>query len=50
MKDKRITNITRVALILFNVGLFALVWVSYYNDYAWRTHKLRGIFISIAAF
>ena len=50
MKDKRITNITRVALILFNVGLFALVWVSYYNDYAWRTHKIRGIIISILAF
>ena len=50
MKDKRITSIAKVSLVLYNVGLFALVWISYYNDLAWRTHKLRGIFISIAAF
>lgn len=50
MKDKRITNIARITLILFNVGLFTLVWVSYYNDYAWRTHKTRGIVVSILAF
>ncbi len=49
MKDKRITNIARVLLVLVNVGLFALVWISYYNDFAYRTHRPRGIVVSILA-
>ena len=50
MKDKRITNIARVTLVLMNVGLFALVWINYYNDFAYRTHRPRGIVTSILAF
>ena len=50
MKDRRITNITKALLTLYNVGLFALVWISYYNDFAWRTHKIRGLIISLLTF
>ena len=50
MKDKRITTVATVLLILVNVGLFSLVWLSYYNYAAFRTHRVEGALGSIAAY
>ena len=50
MKDKRITLAARVLLVLLNVGLFTLVWLNYYNAFAFRAHRFEGALGSIAAF
>ena len=42
MKDRRITRVARGLLVLLNVGLFAFVWLTFYNDYAFRTHRPEG--------
>lgn len=48
--NKKITHIARVILTLWNVGLFALVWVRYYNLFAFRTHRVEGAVICIVIF
>ena len=50
MKDKHITNSAKALLILWNVGLFAWIWLSYYNSYAFRTHRPEGAVGSIAVY
>ena len=47
MKDRRITTTARVLLTLLNVGLFAWVWIAYYNNIAYHTYLLRGNIVSI---
>ena len=50
MKDRRITWVARVLLVLLNVGLFALVWLKFYNAYAFRTHRTEGALGAIAVY
>lgn len=47
MEKKNITNAARFCLELWNVGLFALVWMSYYNKFAFDTYRVLGGGISI---
>ena len=48
--DRKVSNITRCCLILWNVGLFAYIWVSYYNNFAFRSHRIQGAIACIALF
>ncbi|MBQ6595736.1 MAG: exopolysaccharide biosynthesis polyprenyl glycosylphosphotransferase [Clostridia bacterium] len=50
MKNKRITNAATALLILINVGLFALIWLSFYNSFAFRTHRSEGALGAIAVY
>lgn len=45
MQKKNVTNNTRIALELYNIGIFAVVWVLFYNNYTFDTHhKMGGTF------
>ena len=50
MKNKRITNAATVALILCNVGLFSLIWLKFYNNFAFRSHREEGAIGAIIAY
>lgn len=50
MKDRRITRVARLMLVLLNVGLFAFVWLVYYNDLAFRSHRPEGAVGSILVY
>lgn len=50
LKDRRITIVAKVLLVVLNVSLFAIVWLSYYNDYAFRSHRPEGAVGSIFAY
>ena len=50
MKDKKITTVATLLLILTNVGLFAAVWMRFYAWYAFRSHLMEGAFGGIAVY
>ena len=50
LKDRRITRLATLLLVLLNVGLFAFVWLSYYNSYAFRAHRPEGAVGAIAVY
>ena len=50
MENKKVTHSARLVLRLWNVGLFALVWAFFYNDYAFDTYKIPGLIASIVIF
>ena len=39
MRDKKITNLASLLMVLMNVGLFSYVWLEYYNRFAFRSHR-----------
>lgn len=47
MGKKNVTNTARVFLELWNVGWFAFIWMSYYNQFAFDTYHILGGGISI---
>ncbi len=50
MEDKRVTNTAKFILNVWNVGLFASVWITFYNQYAFDTHLLNGGLITIVIY
>ena len=50
MKDKKITRVATVLLVLVNVGLFSLVWLRFYNYAAFRTHRMEGAIGTVIAY
>ncbi len=50
MKSKRVTHTAKALVMLWNVGLFALVWCLYYNPRAFQTYYVLGGIISIIIF
>ena len=50
MKDRRITMVAKALLIIWNVGLFALVWLNYYNSFAFRSHRPEGALGSLVVY
>jgi exopolysaccharide biosynthesis polyprenyl glycosylphosphotransferase len=48
--NKNITHAAKAILSLWNIGLFALVWIRYYNLFAFRTHRLEGAVICIVIY
>lgn len=50
IRDKRISNIARVLLCLWNIGLFAWVWFMYYNRETYSTHRMEGFLGSVALY
>ncbi len=47
MGKKSITNTARFCLEVWNTGLFALVWVFYYNSFAFDTYRVLGSIVSV---
>ncbi|MBO5371384.1 MAG: exopolysaccharide biosynthesis polyprenyl glycosylphosphotransferase [Lachnospiraceae bacterium] len=50
MEDKRISNRANGCLVIWNIGLFALVWFLYYNRYTFDTYLLQGGILSVVIF
>lgn len=50
MRDKKITNLASLLMVLMNVGLFSWVWLEYYNRFAFRSHRPEGAVGSIIAY
>ena len=50
MKDRKITRLATALLVLLNVGLFAAVWMAFYNDLAFRSHRPEGAVGSIVVY
>lgn len=46
MENKNITNMAKMILYIWNVGLFALVWVFYYNTYTFQSFLNLGAIMS----
>lgn len=47
MEKKNVTNTAKIALLLFNIGSFALAWVLYYNKRTFDTYLWIGGCITI---
>lgn len=47
MKSRRVTNTAKFVVMLWNIGLFAYIWCSYYNRNAFQTYYVLGGIISI---
>ena len=50
MQKKSITHITRLILYIWNIGLFAGIWISFYNRKAFPAHLMLGICASIMSY
>ena len=50
MQKKNITNITRLILYIWNIGLFAGIWITFYNSKAFPAHMISGICASIISY
>lgn len=46
MEKKNITNAARTLLVLWNIGLFAIVWSLYYNGYTFESYRKLGGIVS----
>ena len=46
MENKNITNTAKLALYIWNIGLFMLVWVFYYNAYTFQSYLTTGAVIT----
>lgn len=47
MQKKSITNITRLILYIWNIGLFTVIWITFYNVKAFPAHIIPGMCASI---
>lgn len=50
MERKSITNVIKLILIIWNVGLFSFIYENYYVNFAFRMHRLQGGLISILVY
>lgn len=46
MENKNITNTAKLALYIWNIGLFMLVWIFYYNAYTFQSYLTTGAVIT----
>lgn len=46
MEKKYITSTAKVIINLWNIGLFAVVWCLFYNDYTFDSYKVPGAVMS----
>lgn len=47
MENKMITKVASIILIAVNVGLFAFVWIEYYNNQCFNTYRDYGLVVMI---
>lgn len=50
MERKNITKSARLLLTVWNVGLFAMIWLVYYGKYTFETYMLLGSAVTILLF
>ncbi|MBQ4282824.1 MAG: sugar transferase [Lachnospira sp.] len=50
MESKRISHTARVIISLYNVAMFAAVWVLYYNDFAFQKFATAGCVVSVVIY
>lgn len=46
MEKKTITNTAKFIISVWNIGLFSLVWIGFYNDYTFDKYWLAGEIVS----
>jgi exopolysaccharide biosynthesis polyprenyl glycosylphosphotransferase len=46
MERKNITNTARLIISAWNIGLFASVWIGYYNDFTFDNYRVSGAIVS----
>lgn len=47
MKSRKVTHTAKALVMIWNIGLFALIWCVYYNRNAFQTYYVLGGIISI---
>ncbi len=47
LKSKKVTHTAKLVVMLWNIGLFALIWLTYYNRNAFQTYYVLGGIVSI---
>lgn len=47
MERKNITNTAKLVISVWNIGLFALVWIGFYNKFAFDRYRVLGAIVSI---
>lgn len=47
MERKNITNTAKLVISVWNIGLFALVWIGFYNKFAFDRYRVLGAIMSI---
>jgi len=50
IRNRKTSTAVAAFLVLWNVGLFSYVWITYYNDYCFHTHAVLGCIASIMAY
>ena len=50
MKSKRVTHTAKALVMLWNIGLFSIVWCGYYNLHAFQTYYVLGGIMSVIIF
>ena len=50
MENKRVTNIAKSILNLWNIGLFVAVWFAFYNNYTFDTFRIAGGIVSVIVY
>ena len=48
--DRRITNTAAVIMTFLAVGCLSFVWISFYNNYAFRSHRYSGAIVTILVY
>ena len=47
LKSKKVTHTAKALVMLWNIGLFAIIWFAYYNGFAFQTYYVLGGILSI---
>ena len=47
MERKNITNTAKLVISVWNIGLFALVWIGFYNQFTFDRYRVSGAIVSI---
>lgn len=47
MERKNITNTAKLVISAWNIGLFALVWIGFYNQFTFDRYRVSGAIVSI---
>lgn len=50
MENKRVTHTARLILRVWNCGLFAFIWLYFYNAFMFDTYRIQGGIFSILCF
>ena len=50
MENKRISNVARLVIEVFNISAFSVVWIIFYNEYAFDKYHIAGMIGAITLY